>query len=152
MSAEVPVNRETVANILQDAVLYSSLVAVGGSWATFIRESALLLIPGGGIVGEIVAVVLTTCLGIVIAVLASLSLRISTTNDTNIIAPSFSNIEPHITVLTRDSTTARAMRPKGFNASLHVAKSTHSVLHDVRPPDERRTKSRHIHATRYYSR
>jgi hypothetical protein len=112
-------NRETVSTILRDAVLYAALVAVGGSWATFIREAVIILIPHG-IVGEVTAVFFTTILGIVVAVSAALSLRVTaptvhTSTLTTVTSLPLNTTDPHLTLVKTESVTARAMRLKGMH-------------------------------------
>ena len=140
----IPTNRETIANILRDAVLYSALVAVGGSWATFIRESALTIIPEG-IVGEVVAVTITTLLGVVVAILSALSLRLGPSTVNTLPTPA-SKIEqqehPQVKILMRDSVTAKAMRPKGLYVPHNQvdAHPKYAVANDVDVEHHRRER------------
>lgn len=122
--------RETVLNILRDAVLYSALVAVGGSWATFIRESSLLLIPQG-FGGEVVAVVFTTFVGAAIAIVAGLSMYYHMEYDEPSVVEKTTpaHLDSKVTILMRNTITSRAMRPKG----MIVPERCHREQQDARP-------------------
>ena len=83
-------HHETIGNILREAALYSALVAVGGSWVTFVRETVLIIMPGAGVGAEALAVVTTTGFGILVAVVVAQSwtcLNSKQKHDVEVVSP-----------------------------------------------------------------
>jgi len=84
------VHHESVGNILREAALYSALVAVGGSWVTFVRETVLILMPGSGVGAEALAVMTTTGFGILVSLIVAWSwtcLESKQAHHTEIVSP-----------------------------------------------------------------
>ena len=63
-----------VLSTFRSAIVFGSLWAIGGGWATAIREIVLVLVPqnsGDVVLGELGAAVVTTIFGVGVAVLAA---------------------------------------------------------------------------------
>lgn len=75
MSYETSVRQGNVTDVLQRAILYGTLWAIGSAWSTAIRESAIAILPNTNeenivVLMELGAATLTTVIAVGIAFIA----------------------------------------------------------------------------------